>query len=131
MFTSHWNILIKEIGFWRYIQNIKLFQNQWFLFMTMLIFHVCHQTQTYYRSFFEWELCYWISLNKVFFAKRARPAHWYSRPSQQIEPSEDIQERQTFFLKIFLDKNEKWAISPNTSCHKDKPKLRGQTLDSI
>ena len=78
-----------------------------------------------------WNCVIGFPSKKFFFAKRARPAHWYSRPSQQIEPSEDIQERQTFFLKIFLDKNEKWAISPNTSCHKDKPKLRGQTLDSI
>ena len=37
-----------------------------------------------------------------------RPAHWYSRPSQQIEPSEDIPERQTIFLKYF-------KISPKSS----------------
>ena len=36
-----------------------------------------------------------------FSVKRAGPAHWYSRPSQQIEPSEDIPERQTILLRIF------------------------------
>ena len=36
-----------------------------------------------------------------FSVKRAGPTHWYSRASQQIEPSEDIPERQTIFLKYF------------------------------
>ena len=39
-------------------------------------------------------------LSKIKFSvKRAGPAHWYSPPYQQIEPSEDIPERQTIFLK--------------------------------
>ena len=36
-----------------------------------------------------------------FSVKRAEPAHWYSRPLQQIEPSEEIPERQTILRKIF------------------------------
>ena len=32
--------------------------------------------------------------------KRAGPSHWYSRPSERIEPSEDIPEGQTLFWRI-------------------------------
>ena len=89
MFTSGWNILIKEIGFW--------------LYTTAAIYSHINISKPYENLTFLLLACWPSSVigfpSIKFSVKRAGPPHWYSPASQQIEPSEDIPERQTIFLK--------------------------------
>ena len=102
MFTSGWNILIKEIGFSLHTtaaiySHIKLYQNRSFWLMIIKPIVVMLAIKRKNSS----DLSMDESVIGKFSVKRAGPAHWYSRPSQQIEPSEDIPERQTRVLRIF------------------------------
>ena len=98
MFTSGWNILIKEIGFSLYTTHIKPYQSLLFLSMIKPIVVILAIKRKHSADLSMDESVIGFASIK-FSVKRAGPAHWYSRPSQQIEPSEDIPERQTRVLR--------------------------------